>query len=513
MTKRAVIYARTSYDDRDTDGRNLAGQLEMGREYCRKRGYIIASEMAEDSRGASGAEINLPQLNKVLEMAKNGLLDVLVVRELDRLSRDVGKLYIVEKELRRYKVNIEYVLTDFPQTPAGQLMKNIYASFAQFERDEIRLRMMRGKRNKVNDGSILISNNGSYGYDKYQDGQLILLKPNAVEAEIVRQIFRWYVLEQAQISEIARRLDAMHAPLPDAHVRQRKNGWSLTSIRRILHNPEYFGKWSYTYDKNEKITVNIPPLIDQTLWEGAQALLEENRDFRKQVTKYDYLFERRLTCGKCGRKMACVGQHMAGKMYLYYACKGAKHDWHGSCKGYAVRVDLVDGIVWDWISTILKDPQKLAAEIDVFQTRAQRENAPALDQMRIVDDLLAENRAKLQRLVDLYMSGAFALEDLQERKNRLEQTIHSLEEQRANLAARLEGQTLTINQVDELQAFASEIRARLDTANHTEKLQLFNILNVTGSLTVERSGKVLNVQCIIRTDPDKFILQNSPTYP
>jgi site-specific DNA recombinase len=504
MNKRAVIYARTSYDDRDTDGRNLAGQLEMGREYCRKKVYTVVAEMAEDSRGASGAEINLPQLNKTLEMAKNGLLDVLVVRELDRLSRDVGKLYIVEKELRRYKVNIEYVLTDFPQTPAGQLMKNIYASFAQFERDEIRLRMMRGKRNKVN--------NGPYGYDKYVDGQFILLKPNAVEAEIVKQIFRWYVVEQAQIAEIARRLDAMHAPLPDAHVRQRKNGWSMTSIRRILHNPEYFGEWNYTYDKNEKITVNIPPIIDQDLWEGAQTLLEENKAFRKQVTKYDYLFERRLTCGKCGRKMACVGQHMAGKMYLYYACKGAKHDWHDSCKGYAVRADLVDGLAWTWISTILKDPEKLRSEIDVFQTRAQRENAPALDQMRIVDDLLAENRSKLQRLVDLYMSGSFALEDLQERKNRLEQTIHSLEDQRANLVARLEGQTLTTNQVDELQAFAAEIRAKLDSASHAEKLQLFNILNVKGSLTIEKSGKVLNIQCIIRTQPDKFILQNSPTH-
>jgi site-specific DNA recombinase len=98
-------------------------------------------------------------------MAKNGLLDILVVRELDRRSRDVGKLYIVEKELRRYRVGIEYGLTDFPQTPAGQLMKNIYASFAQFERDEIRLRMMTGRRNKVNDGSILVANNGPYGYD------------------------------------------------------------------------------------------------------------------------------------------------------------------------------------------------------------------------------------------------------------------------------------------------------------------------------------------------------------
>jgi hypothetical protein len=60
-----------------------------------------------------------------------------------------------------------------------------------------------------------------------------------------------------------------------------------------------------------------------------------------------------------------------------------------------------------------------------------------------------------------------------------------------------------------LQAFASEIRDRLDTASHAEKLQLFHILNVTGSLTKEEGMKVLNVQCIIRTQSDKFILENT----
>jgi site-specific DNA recombinase len=198
-------------------------------------------------------------------MAKNGLLDVLVVRELDRLSRDVGKLYIVEKELRRYKISIEYVLTDFPQTPAGQLMKNIYASFAQFERDEIRLRMMRGKRNKVNDGSILISNNGPYGYDKYQDGKLIMLKPNPVEVQILKQIFKWYVVDQVAIIEIARRLDSMDAPIPEAYGRKREHGWPPSTIRKMLHNEEYIGEWGYTYDKTEKITVNIPAIIDRDL--------------------------------------------------------------------------------------------------------------------------------------------------------------------------------------------------------------------------------------------------------
>jgi len=84
--KRAVLYARVSGDDRGKEGRNLAGQLATGRKYAQEHGYVIVEELSEDDRGASGAEIDLPELNQIREMAEAGDFDVLVVREIDRLS-------------------------------------------------------------------------------------------------------------------------------------------------------------------------------------------------------------------------------------------------------------------------------------------------------------------------------------------------------------------------------------------------------------------------------------------
>lgn len=96
MTKRAVLYARVSGDDRHRDDRNLIGQLDMCREYAEQHGYEIVDELAEDDRGASGAAFDLPQLTKVREMARERVFDVLVVREIDRLSRSLAKQLIVE---------------------------------------------------------------------------------------------------------------------------------------------------------------------------------------------------------------------------------------------------------------------------------------------------------------------------------------------------------------------------------------------------------------------------------
>jgi hypothetical protein len=50
----------------------------MCREYALQRGYEVIEELAEDDRGASGAAFELPQLNKVREMARRRAFDLLV---------------------------------------------------------------------------------------------------------------------------------------------------------------------------------------------------------------------------------------------------------------------------------------------------------------------------------------------------------------------------------------------------------------------------------------------------
>ena len=51
MIKRAILYARVSSDDTGKDGRNLAGQLDMCREYAERQGWQVVAELAEDERG------------------------------------------------------------------------------------------------------------------------------------------------------------------------------------------------------------------------------------------------------------------------------------------------------------------------------------------------------------------------------------------------------------------------------------------------------------------------------
>ncbi|MCD4739490.1 MAG: recombinase family protein [Anaerolineae bacterium] len=104
---RAVIYARVSGDDRSKEGRNLESQLRLCREHALRIGHRVVAEMAEDDRGASGADRDLPQLKRLLEMARAGEVDVVIVREMDRLARSLVKQLLIEEQLQSLDIAIE----------------------------------------------------------------------------------------------------------------------------------------------------------------------------------------------------------------------------------------------------------------------------------------------------------------------------------------------------------------------------------------------------------------------
>jgi site-specific DNA recombinase len=189
---RAVLYARVSGDDTKNEGRNLDGQIQMCREYAERHGWSVVAELAEDDRGASGAELDLPRLNEMLGMARRGEFDILVVREIDRLSRSLPKQLFIEDELKKHAVRVEYVVGEYADTPEGNFMKNVRAAVAELERLKISERAMRGRVQAAKSGSVQVAGHPPYGYDLVKEKGKFRLQINEEEAQIVRLIFRWY---------------------------------------------------------------------------------------------------------------------------------------------------------------------------------------------------------------------------------------------------------------------------------------------------------------------------------
>lgn len=302
MSKRAVLYARVSSDDTKRDGRNLAGQLEMCRKYATEHDYEIIAELHEDDRGASGAAFELEQLNHVRDLARTGDFDVLIVREIDRLSRSLAKQLVVEEELRRGGVQIEYVLGEYPDSPEGRLNKHIKATIAEYEREKITERTTRARRLRVKAGSILAQGHRPFGYNIVKVDGKYTLRIIENEARYVRLIYTWYLRGDGEnlpltMWQISNKMTALGVPTvaDTAKGYNKKRGygeWSRATVAGILNSETYAGVWCYgksARDPDKLLTVKVPPIIDRDVWEAVTAMRMDNRCNVRRQSVHKYL--------------------------------------------------------------------------------------------------------------------------------------------------------------------------------------------------------------------------------
>lgn len=128
-------YARVSTKGQATDGNSL----EVQRKLLKENG---AEVIFEDS--FTGTKTDRPEFKRLLDYIKEG--DTLIVTKLDRFARSMtqGSQLVTELINRGVRINILNVgIMD--NTPASKLIRNIFFSFAEFERDMIVERTQEGK--------------------------------------------------------------------------------------------------------------------------------------------------------------------------------------------------------------------------------------------------------------------------------------------------------------------------------------------------------------------------------
>ena len=152
---KVALYARVSTTDKDQEPET---QLVPLREYAAAQGFSVAGEFvdrsgANDLRGRTA-------WRRLLEDAARRKVDAILVWKLDRAFRSVAHMATTVEQLRRWGVGLrsysEPWLDTSGTSPAGDLMLNILASFAQFERaliaERVRAGMTRARKQGVHVG-------------------------------------------------------------------------------------------------------------------------------------------------------------------------------------------------------------------------------------------------------------------------------------------------------------------------------------------------------------------------
>src|SRR5271169_4959186 len=189
--RRCAVYTRKSSEEGLEQNFN---SLHAQREACEA---FIKSQVGEgwrllktayDDGGLSGGTMERPALQRLLADINQGLVDVVVVYKVDRLTRSLADFAKMVEVFDARGVSFVAVTQQFNTTTSmGRLTLNVLLSFAQFEREvtgeRIRDKIAASKRKGMWMGGV-----PPLGYD-VRDGRLVV---NEREAETVRLIFRRY---------------------------------------------------------------------------------------------------------------------------------------------------------------------------------------------------------------------------------------------------------------------------------------------------------------------------------
>ena len=225
---RAAIYARISSPNQKNNY-SINEQITQCRNFIKQRKWITKYIFFDEE---SGKTINRPKFQLMLHKAQSGLFDVIVFWKLDRLCRSLVDLVNIERVLRRQNVALSSV-TEFVDTTTsvGRFNFRSIGSVAELERELIGERARLGLHALAKEGKWPNSH-PPLGFSKKRDGKLAITQ----EAKLVVKIFEMY-LENPVLPQVAFNLNEKGVLTKEG------KKWNATSVRNILTNEIYIGKY------------------------------------------------------------------------------------------------------------------------------------------------------------------------------------------------------------------------------------------------------------------------------
>jgi len=226
-TVHAAIYARISSPNQKSNY-SINEQIGRCREYISQRGWFTRYIFFDEE---SGGTIERPKFQSMLERAKSGCFDVIVVWKLDRFCRSLVDLVNVEKALRECGVSLCSV-TEFLDTTTtiGRFNFRTIGSVAELERELIgeRARMGLHALAKLHKWP---NPHPPIGYKRLSDG---LLGVKEKEARLVRKIFVLYLREKS-MPQVAFMLNK------EGILTKNDKKWTAAAVRDVLTDEIYIG--------------------------------------------------------------------------------------------------------------------------------------------------------------------------------------------------------------------------------------------------------------------------------
>lgn len=373
---RAAGYVRVSTVEQQRHGWNIGEDRDRIRERADGEGWELVD--LYDDGGRQGDDRERPGLRALFAAVEAGELDVLILRDLDRLSRD--RLIYAEAVARFEAAGVAVYEFDRPEPVTFDLASDVRAAVAQDEKRKIGQRVKLARAGRVRAG-LVAGGNAPYGY-RWEDKALAI---DVARAAVVRRIFADYASGVGQRA-IVRALNAEGIPGPTG------GGWQQSTISRVLSQPIYRGQIksgdAFAEGQHEAI-------IEAELWQRVEAIrnrrtITPERGRRRGKTAgrtpdSPHLLTGGLLRCSCGAAML-PRKARKGIERDRYVCAGRIAD-PNSCSQASIRRERIDSPL---LATLLDS----YVDFDATRARIDQRAASALDAGR---QALSHAETELQR--------------------------------------------------------------------------------------------------------------------
>ncbi|KJD42333.1 recombinase family protein [Paenibacillus terrae] len=462
--KKVAAYCRVSTDSEEQK-ESYTNQVNHYTQYIQNN---LEWEMADiyADEGITGTSTkNRTHFNRMIQDARNGKLDLILVKSISRFARNTLDLLKYVRELKSLGVAVFFERENINTLDTtGEVLLTILSSLAQDESRNIsensRWGILRGFQN----GKVFCNTNRFLGYDKDEHGELVINEP---EAEIVRRIYEEY-LDGKSYQAIARGLMR-----DDIKTVTGGDTWWDSSITLILTNEKYYGallqQKTVTVDflthkrirnKGQEqqylIENNHEPIVSKELFEAVQKEKERRAKLKGSVMgeskRYSskYALSSKVYCGCCGAifKRRTWNSNNPSKKVVWQ-CKTYVNEGKAACDAKSVDEQALHSAFVRLFNRMYENKKgfmkTLKANIEsVHSSKVGQE--PLLD----IEGQMQQLKSDLKELVNLKLRNQIDEAVYEEETNRLSSELNELRQQKLTLEQEHEQQAKIKERVDEI---------------------------------------------------------------
>jgi len=346
---RCAIYTRKSSEEGlEQEFNSLDAQREACEAYIasqRHEGWLTKREGYDDG-GYSGGNLDRPGLQNLLEDIRAGLVDVIVVYKIDRLSRSLMDFARLVEVFDEHKVTFISVTQSFNTTTSmGRLTLNVLLSFAQFER-EVTGERIRDKIAASRAKGMWMGGFVPWGYDAV-DRKLVI---NEAEAAQIRFIFERFV-ELGSATRLTREL--VRKGITNKRGRPIDKGF----LYKLFRNRVYLGE---AVHKGTSYPGEHQAIIDQDIWDKAHSILKVSPRVRANNTRAQTpAMLKGLIFTDTGVAMTPTHTRKGERLYRYYISMDALRNRGTEGQDSIVRLNagVIESAVIQKIRQLLRTPE------------------------------------------------------------------------------------------------------------------------------------------------------------